>query len=144
MEGAVTKVMAYESGLIVAASWGSAFLSHFDDPPRAIFAALNIKRHLRGFKFDHSNDDSFFEPPVHIGIATGDIYQGVVGNYTRKEVVSIGEAFERALLLMHTAARHYGKFYLDFTTKQMSCQYIDSSFVEHLEFSHKIINEAIF
>ena len=45
-------------------------------------------------------EESYSEPPVHIGVATGDIYQGVVGSYTRKEVVSIGEAFERAQLLM--------------------------------------------
>ena len=44
MEGAVTKVSTYEDGLIVIASWGGAFLSHYDDPSRAIFAALNIKR----------------------------------------------------------------------------------------------------
>jgi hypothetical protein len=24
-------------------------------------------------------DDSFVEPPVHIGIASGDIFQGVIG-----------------------------------------------------------------
>ena len=65
MEGAVTKVMAYEGGLVVAASWGSAFLSHYDDPPRAVFAALNIKRHLRRFHQEQSQeDDSFVEPPA--------------------------------------------------------------------------------
>ena len=68
----------------------------------------------------------------------------MIGNFTRKEVVSIGEAFERAFLLMQTAVQHYGKVYLDFNTKQMSCHYIDFEFVEHLEFSHKITNEAIF
>lgn len=145
MEGAVTKVSTYEGGLIVAASWGGAFLSHYDDPPRAIFAALNIKSHLRRFQMEQNLDDeSFAEPPVHIGIATGDIYQGVVGNYSRKEVVSIGEAFERAFLLMQTATQHYGKVYLDFNTKQMSCHVIDFEYAEHLEFSHKIFNEAIF
>ena len=54
MEGAVTKVGTYEGGLIVAASWGGAFLSHYDDPPRAIFAALNIKRQLRRFQMEQN------------------------------------------------------------------------------------------
>ena len=48
-------------------------------------------------------DETFVEPPVHIGIATGDIFQGVVGRFERKELVLIGPAFERAFLLMQTA-----------------------------------------
>ena len=38
----------------------------------------------------------------------------------------------------------YGKIYLDFNTKQMSSHLIDFEYAEHLEFSHKILNEAIF
>lgn len=49
MEGSVTKVMAYEGGLIITAAWGMQFLSHEDDSSRAVFAALNIKKHLTMF-----------------------------------------------------------------------------------------------
>ena len=58
-------------------------------------------------------DDTFVEPPIHIGIATGDIFQGIIGRNERKEVVSIGSAFERCHLLMQTAVKHYGKVYVD-------------------------------
>jgi hypothetical protein len=51
------------------------FLCHVDDCSRAVFAAINIKKHLTKLQLDVTNhDDSFVEPPVHIGIATGDIF----------------------------------------------------------------------
>lgn len=50
MEGSINKILAYEGGLIVLASWGSATLSHHDDAPRAIYAALNIKKELIKFQ----------------------------------------------------------------------------------------------
>lgn len=46
MEGSIVKVMAYEGGLIVIASWGMQFLSHNNDCSRAVFAGINIKKHL--------------------------------------------------------------------------------------------------
>jgi len=49
MEGSINRILTYEGGLIVLASWGTAFLSHNDDAPRAIYAALNIKRELVKF-----------------------------------------------------------------------------------------------
>lgn len=101
MEGAVNRILTYVGGLIVLASWGSGNLQHNDEAPRAIYAAMNIKSELIKFQQDFMvEDDSFVEPPIHIGIATGDTYQGVIGRFNRKEVVSIGSAFERAYLLM--------------------------------------------
>lgn len=101
MEGAVTKVTSYEHGLIFMATWGMQFLSHLDDCSRAVFAAQNIKQHLIKFQGEMEvDDDSFAEPPVHIGIATGDVFQGVVGNFARREIVGVGEVAERALLLL--------------------------------------------
>ena len=46
------------------------------------------------------DDDSFAEPPIHIGIASGDVFQGVVGNYARREIVGVGDVAERAILLL--------------------------------------------
>jgi len=69
-------------------------------------------------------DDTFVEPPVHIGIATGDIFQGMIGRFDWKEVVSIGSAFERAFLLMQTAVQHYGKLYVDQATKMSANHFI--------------------
>ena len=49
MEGSINRILTYEGGLIVLASWGNASLSHDDDAPRAIFSALNIKKELVKF-----------------------------------------------------------------------------------------------
>ena len=82
MEGSINRIMTYTGGLIVLASWGSAQLCHNDEGPRAIYAALNIKKELVKFQQDFMvEDDTFVEPPIHIGIATGDTYQGVVGHF---------------------------------------------------------------
>ena len=101
MEGSINRILTYEGGLIVTASWGFQFLNHDDDAPRAIYAALNIKKELIKFQQDFMvEDDTFVEPPIHIGIATGDIFQGIIGRMERKEVISIGSALERSFLLM--------------------------------------------
>ncbi len=69
-----------------------------------MFAAFNIKKELIIFQQDSEiEDDSFVEPPVHIGIATGNIFQGFVGNNVRREIVLLGEVVDRALLLLQTA-----------------------------------------
>jgi class 3 adenylate cyclase len=118
MEGSVTKIQTYESGIIFVATWGMQFLAHQDDTARAVFAAINIKKHLTKLQLDMElEDDSFVEPPVHIGIASGDVFQGVVGNFARREIVGIGETTERALHLLQTAYQHYSKIYVDVLTK---------------------------
>lgn len=89
-------------------------------------------------------DDTFVEPPIHIGIATGDIFNGIVGRNQRKEIVSIGPAIERSFLLMQTALKHYGKVYVDQQTKMSANHFINFEFAEMLEFSHKILNETIY
>ena len=89
-------------------------------------------------------DETFIEPPIHIGIATGDIFQGIIGRFERKEVVSIGSSFERSFLLMQTAVKHYGKVYVDQATRNSANHFIAFDFVEMLEFSHKILNETVY
>ena len=133
----MTQLVAYEKGIILVAKWGNMFLNHYDDAPRAIFAAINIKRELHKFQQNFISDElASGDPPVHIGIATGSIFQGVVGRFERKEVVSIGPTVERAFLLMETAHKAYGKIYCDFMTKRMASSYIDFEFVELLEYTH--------
>jgi hypothetical protein len=46
MYGSILKVLSYESGIIVLASWGLSMLNHLDDASRAVFAAINIKKNL--------------------------------------------------------------------------------------------------
>lgn len=75
MEGSVNKIIAYENGIVFVATWGMQFFTHLDDCSRAVFAAINIKKHLTKLQMDMElEDDSFVEPPVHIGIASGDIF----------------------------------------------------------------------
>ena len=86
-----------------------------------------------------------WEPPVHIGISTGNVFTGIVGaEGFRKEVVVLGESIERALLIMQTANKKYGKIYVDFNTKMDANIHIDFEFREHIEFAHKLINCPLF
>jgi len=50
MEGSINRILTYEGGLIVLATWGSISLNHDDDAPRAIYAANNIKKKLIQFQ----------------------------------------------------------------------------------------------
>jgi class 3 adenylate cyclase len=85
------------------------------------------------------------EPPVHIGICTGNVYIGIVGNEgSRKEAIILGEPVEKALLLMQTATKHYGKIYVDIETRKEASHAIEFEFKEHLELSHKLVNDPIF
>lgn len=47
-------------------------LSHEDDAARAVLAAFNIKRAINDYTKSFINED--FEPPIHIGICTGNAY----------------------------------------------------------------------
>jgi hypothetical protein len=49
-----------------------------------------------------------------VGIASGSVFQGIIGNAQRREIVLIGKPIERALLLMQTAIKHYSKIYVDY------------------------------
>ena len=67
-----------------------------------------------------------------------------MGDYARREVIGIGPAVERAMHLMEFAQDHYGKVYVDASTKQAACHEINFSYVEHLEIPSKVLNEAIY
>lgn len=58
------------------------------------------------------------DPPIHIGIATGNAFNGILGkDVGKREIVIIGECVERALLNMERAREVYGKIYVDYNTK---------------------------
>jgi len=75
-------------------------LQHCDDPQRAIFTAHNIKKQLASFQSTLVDEESFEEPPFHAGIATGYIFQGVIGTGARREICLVGPTVERAMILM--------------------------------------------
>ena len=70
---------------------------------------------------------SNFDPPIHIGICTGNVFVGIVGNDggSSKEVVILGETVEKTYLMMQTANKHYGKIYVDYETKMDASLFID-------------------
>lgn len=70
---------------------------------------------------------------------------GIIGNDgSRKEIVTLGETVERAFLFMQTASKHFGKIYVDYDTKMESSLYLDFRYIEHVEFAHKLTNQALF
>lgn len=46
MEGSLSKIIAYDNGFTIVASWGLSPYSHDDDSARAIFAAQNIQKKM--------------------------------------------------------------------------------------------------
>ena len=70
-----------------------------------------------------------FNPPVHFGVCTGNIFMGIVGSGTpdhnRKEIVMLGETVERAFLFMQTATKVYGRIFADYETKAEASHHID-------------------
>lgn len=144
MEGSFNNVISYEGGISVISSWGMSPLSHEDDAARAVLAAMNLKKHI--YKFSQTYMKSDNDPPLHIGICTGNVLVGIVGNdgSSSKEIVALGETVEKTYLMMQTASKHYGKIYVDFETKMEASLFIDFQFIEHIEFAHKLVNYPIF
>ena len=67
-------------------------MNHTDDCSRAVFAAINIKKNLTALQLSIEQEDAeVTDPPVYVGIATGDIFSSVIGSQQRKEIVGIGE-----------------------------------------------------
>lgn len=70
---------------------------------------------------------------------------GIIGSESgRKEVVMIGEAMERAFLLMQASTKVYGKIYVDFQSKLEASLFIEFKYLEHVEFANKFTNQPIF
>lgn len=125
--------------------WGLSPLSHQDDASRAVLAAMNIQQAIRDFCDEQLDMGHEWEPPVHMGVSTGNVFAGVVGTEgLRKEIVVLGDSIERALLIMQTANRKYGKIFVDFDTKMDASIHIDFQYFEHIEFAQKLINCPIF
>jgi hypothetical protein len=62
------------------------------------------------------------------------VFQGVIGNFARREIVGIGEVAERAVLLLRTATQAYGKIFVDADTKRNASHNIDFKFVDYYEY----------
>jgi class 3 adenylate cyclase/tetratricopeptide (TPR) repeat protein len=93
-EGSINKINVDDKGITIVAALGLPPFSHENDPARGVQAALMIRRELVRL-----NVHSF------IGIATGRIFCGSVGNDSRREYTIIGNAVNLSARLMGAASQ---------------------------------------
>ena len=91
-EGSINKINVDDKGITIVAALGLPPFSHEDDPARSAQAALTIRRELNNL-----NVRSF------IGVTTGRIFCGSVGNESRREYTIIGNAVNLSARLMTAA-----------------------------------------
>ncbi len=92
-EGSINKINVDDKGITIIAALGMPPFSHEDDPTRGVQAALMIRKELEGLKF-RSN----------IGVTTGRIFCGSIGNDSRREYTIIGNAVNLSARLMGVAS----------------------------------------
>ncbi|HXD09065.1 MAG TPA: adenylate/guanylate cyclase domain-containing protein, partial [Anaerolineales bacterium] len=95
-EGSINKINVDDKGITIIAALGLPPFSHEDDPARGVQAALIIRKELEGLNV-HSN----------IGVTTGRIFCGSIGNETRREYTIIGNAVNLSARLMTTAGNQH-------------------------------------
>ena len=93
-EGSINKISVDDKGITILAALGLPPFAHEDDPSRGVQAALMIRKELNGLKVRSS-----------IGITTGRIFCGSIGNDSRREYTVIGNAVNLAARLVSAAAR---------------------------------------
>jgi class 3 adenylate cyclase len=95
-EGSINKISVDDKGITIVAALGLPPFAHEDDPARGVQAALMIRKELTGSKVRS-----------HIGITTGRIFCGSIGNDERREYTIIGNAVNLSARLMGAAGIKY-------------------------------------
>ena len=95
-EGSINKINVDDKGITIVAAFGLPPFAHEDDPARGVQAALMIRKELNGLKI-RSN----------IGITTGHIFCGSIGNDARREYTTIGNAVNLSARLMGAAGNQF-------------------------------------
>ena len=95
-EGSINKINVDDKGITIVAALGLPPFAHEDDPARGVQAALMIRKELTGLNV-RSN----------IGITTGRIFCGSIGNEDRREYTTIGNAVNLSARLMGAAGIEY-------------------------------------
>ncbi len=93
-EGSINKISVDDKGITILAALGLPPFAHEDDPARGVQAALMIRKELNGLKVRS-----------YIGITTGRIFCGSIGNDSRREYTAIGNAVNLAARLVGAAVR---------------------------------------
>lgn len=93
-EGSINKINVDDKGITIVAAMGLPPFAHEDDPARGVQAALMIRKELARHDIRSC-----------IGIATGRIFCGSVGNESRREYTIIGNAVNLSARLMGAASR---------------------------------------
>ncbi|HSO11866.1 MAG TPA: adenylate/guanylate cyclase domain-containing protein [Anaerolineales bacterium] len=93
-EGSINKISVDDKGITLVAALGLPPFAHEDDPARGVQAALMIRKELASVKVRS-----------YIGITTGRIFCGSIGNDSRREYTIIGNAVNLSARLMGASAR---------------------------------------
>ncbi len=88
-EGSVNKISVDEKGVSVLAVFGLPPFSHEDDPLRGVLTAQDIKNTLTELGIN-----------CYIGVTTGRVFCGVIGNEHRREYTITGDAVNLSARLM--------------------------------------------
>jgi len=91
-EGSVNKLSVDDKGVSMLAALGLPPLSHNNDPTRATLAAIDIKKRLNELGWKCS-----------IGISSGRVFCGTIGNDRRREYTLMGDTVNMAARLMQAA-----------------------------------------
>ncbi len=91
-EGSINKLSVDEKGVSLLAAFGLPPRSHEDDPVRAVQAALSLRARLQELGVE-----------VSVGVASGRVFCGEIGNDRRREYTVIGDTVNLAARLMQQA-----------------------------------------
>ena len=97
-EGSINKINVDDKGITIVAALGLPPFAHEDDPARGVQAALMIRKELTSQKVKVRSN---------IGITTGRIFCGSIGNDERREYTTIGNAVNLSARLMGAAGLNY-------------------------------------
>ena len=90
--GSINQALVDDKGMVVVCGWGLALHTHGDNEVRAARAALDLHRELAGIGLSAS-----------FGLATGEVFTGLLGNHRRCTYTLIGDVVNVAARLMQAA-----------------------------------------